>query len=46
MGIFAQIMGGLAAKTPDNKMISIDLTYLKAHRAAFSVTVKKGGVDA
>ena len=46
MGIFAQIMEGLAAKAPDNKTISIDATYLKAHRTASSLAVKKGGVDA
>jgi hypothetical protein len=46
MGIFAQIMEGLAAKGPDNKTISIDATYLKAHRTASSLAVKKGGVDA
>ena len=36
MGVFAQIMGGLAAKALDNKTISIDATYLKAHRTASS----------
>jgi transposase len=33
---------GLAAKTPDNKTISIDATYLKVHRTASSLRVKKG----
>jgi hypothetical protein len=46
MGVFARIMVGLAAEDPDNKTISIDETYLKAHRTASSLWVKKGGVDA
>jgi hypothetical protein len=37
MGVFARIMTGLAAKAPDNKTISIDATYLKAHRTASSL---------
>ena len=45
MGVLGRIMEGLAAKAPDNKMISIDATYLKAHRTASSLRVKKGGVD-
>ena len=45
MGVFARIMEGLAAQAPDNKTISIDATYLKAHRTASSLGVKKGGVD-
>ena len=45
MWVFARIMEGLAAETPDNKTISIDATYLKAHRTASSLSVKKGGVD-
>ena len=31
MGVFARVMEGLAAEAPDNKTISIDATYLKAH---------------
>lgn len=46
MGVFTRIMEGLAAKAPDNKKISIDATYIKAHRTASSLAVKKGGVDA
>ncbi|WP_394155929.1 IS5 family transposase [Loktanella salsilacus] len=42
MGVFARIMTGLAAKAPDNKTISIDATYLKAHRTASSFGAKKG----
>ena len=45
MGVFGRIMKGLAAKAPDNKTISIGATYLKAHRTASSLRVKKGGVD-
>ncbi|CAM3289844.1 Transposase [Paracoccus nototheniae] len=44
MGVFARIMTGLAAEAPDNKTISIDATYLKAHRTASSLGSKKGGV--
>jgi transposase len=46
MGVFARIMTGLAAEAPDNKTISIDVTYLKAHRTASSLRSKKGGLDA
>lgn len=42
MGVFARIMTGLAAEAPDNKTISIDATYLKAHRKASSMGIKKG----
>jgi hypothetical protein len=31
MGVFARFMIGLAANEPNNKTISIDATYLKAH---------------
>jgi transposase len=43
MGVFARIMMGLAEQTPDNKTVSIDDTYLKAHRTASSLRLKKGG---
>ena len=46
MGIFAQILMGLAEQASDNKTISIDATYLKAHRTASSLRLKKGGEDA
>ena len=46
MGVFARIMIGLAEQAPDNKTISIDATYLKAHRTASSLRFKKGGEDA
>jgi transposase len=45
MGVFARTMTGLAAEAPDNQTISIDATYLKAHRTASSLRLKKGGVD-
>ena len=45
-GVFARIMMGLAAEAPANKTISIDATYLKAHRTASSLRWKKGGVGA
>ena len=44
MGVFARIMMGLAEQAPDNKTISIDATYLKAHRTTSSLGLKKGGV--
>lgn len=44
MGVFTRIMTGLAAETADEKTIMIDATYLKAHRTASSLRVKKGGV--
>ena len=44
LGVFVNIMDGLAAETPDNKTISMDATYLKAHRTASSLRLKKGGV--
>ena len=43
MGVFGRIMEGLAAKAPDNKTISIDATYLKAHLTASSLRVKRRG---
>lgn len=44
MGVFARIMEGLAAEGTDHKTIMIDATYLKAHRTASSLRLKKGGV--
>ena len=46
MGVFAEILMGLAEQALDNKTISIDATYLKAHRTASSLRLKKGGEDA
>ena len=45
-GVVAGSVMGLAEQAPDNKTISIDATYLKAHRTASSLRLKKGGVDA
>ena len=45
-GIFAQIMMGLAAEHSEEKTVMIDATYLKAHRTATRMGVKKEGVDA
>ena len=45
-GVFARIMVGLAAERAEHKTIMIDATYLKAHRTASSLRVKKGGVRA
>ncbi|MFV0291729.1 MAG: transposase, partial [Paracoccus sp. (in: a-proteobacteria)] len=42
-GVFARILMGLAAEGAEHKTIMIDATYLKAHRAASSRAVKKGG---
>ena len=37
------MMHGLASEAADEKTIMIDATYLKAHRTASSLRVKKGG---
>ena len=44
-GVFARIMVGLAAESAEHKTIMIDATYLKAHRTALSLCVKKGGCE-
>ena len=44
MGVFARIIMELAEQASDNTTISIDATYLKAHRTASSLGLKKGGV--
>ena len=44
--IFAQMMVGLAADHGEERTVMIDATYLKAHRTASSLGVKKGDVDA
>lgn len=43
MGVFARIMDGLASEAAEQKTVMIDATYLKAHRTASSLAVKKGG---
>ena len=42
MGVFARIMAGLASEAAEQKIVMIDATYLKAHRTASSLAVKKG----
>ena len=44
MGVFARMMEGLAAQSDKQATVMIDATYLKAHRTASSLRVKKGGV--
>jgi len=41
MGVFTR-RGGLATVVAERKTVMIDATYLKAHRTASSLTVKKG----
>ncbi|MFC0500560.1 IS5 family transposase [Asaia krungthepensis] len=43
MGIFARMMDGLAAGRLDHQTIMMDAAYLKAHRTASSLQIKKGG---
>ena len=45
-GIFAKMMVGLAAEHGEKRTVMIDATYLKAHRTASSLGVKKRGVAA
>ena len=44
IGVFARMMEGLASEAADRKTVMIDATYLKAHRTASSLRLKKGGV--
>jgi transposase len=43
-GVFARMMQGLAAESAEQATVMIDATYLKAHRTASSLRVKKAGV--
>ena len=43
MGVFARMMDGLASEAATPKTVMIDATYLKAHRTASSLGLKKGG---
>ncbi len=45
-GVFVRVMEGLAAGGADPRTIMIDATYLKAHRTASSLAVKKWGLAA
>ncbi|KXV35767.1 transposase [Gluconobacter japonicus] len=42
MGIFMWMMDGLSAAKAEPQTIMIDATYLKAHRTASSLRLKKG----
>lgn len=42
-GVFARIRMGLAAESATHKSIMMDATYLKAHRRASGLSVKKWG---
>ena len=41
-GVFARMMDGLAAEVAVPKTVMIDATYLKVHRTATSLRLKKG----
>lgn len=41
-GVFLRMMEGLAATDAQPRTVMIDATYLKAHRTASSLRVKKG----
>ena len=41
-GVFTRMMEGLAAIGAEPKTVMIDATYLKAHRTASSLRVKRG----
>jgi transposase len=43
-GVFLRMMEGLAAAEAVPKTVMIDATYLKAHRTASSLRVKKGAL--
>ncbi|KAB2530543.1 transposase [Salipiger aestuarii] len=45
-GVFAQVMASPAAEHRERKTVMIAVTYLKAHRTATSMGVKKGDADA
>ena len=42
MGVFTRMMQGLSAQKAEPQTVMIDATYLKAHRTASSLGVKKG----
>ncbi len=43
MGVFARMMEELASEAATPRTVMIDATYLKAHRTASSLGLKKGG---
>jgi transposase len=42
MGVFARMMEGLSSSGAERKTVMIHATYLKAHRTASSLAVKRG----
>ena len=45
MGVVAKIMRALVAEGTETTTVMIGATYLKAHRTASSLRLKKGGLD-
>ena len=43
-GVFVRMMEGLSGAQTERRTVMIDATYLKAHRTASSLAVKKGGL--
>ena len=43
-GVFIRMMEGLSGAQTERRTVMIDATYLKAHRTASSLRVKKGGL--
>ena len=44
-GIFVRMMAGLSDTQAEHRTVMIDATYLKAHRTASSLRVKRGASD-
>ncbi len=42
MGVFMRMMEGLSSAGAERRTVMIDATYLKAHRTASSLAVKRG----
>tara|TARA_B110001454_G_scaffold213707_1_gene232324 strand:+ start:410 stop:757 length:348 start_codon:yes stop_codon:yes gene_type:complete len=42
MGVFIRMMDGLSSAGAERKTVMIDATYLKTHRTASSLAVKRG----
>ncbi len=45
-GVFGRMMEGLSAADAESRTVMIDATYLKAHRTASSLRVKRGTLAA
>ena len=43
-GVFIRMMEGLSGAQAERRTLMIDATYLKGHRTASSLAVKKGGL--